>query len=434
MSDQNGPARALLAALEETKGEVKQAWAEFDAMRKSAVAEGVDFSKDKEAFERIDAAGKNYSVAKEKQAELEAKYASAVRWLSEDGPRNPLAAAKADAPRSRTLGDRFIKSDAYAAVRERLNGPSGVKVGDMAPVEVLNRAEVKALFGVTVPEGDESVGNGVILQDRLAGIRETPLLGLDFLSMVTVGSTDSDLVEWVVEDAYVSGAAETAEGDAAAESTLTYTTVTSPVKEITTFMPATRRALADFAQAETLINNRLAYAVRRRLQDQILTGDGIGENLTGVYNQNGILTKSIATDGDDSLLTTLHKAITAIRTTIFAEPNFIGIHPEDWEAIRLLRDDSGAEAGTGGYFYGPPSVAGVQTIWGVPAVVHAAFGQGTPLVGDASQAALWVREGLSISTSDSHDDFFVRRQVAVLAAMRAAFGLVQPAAFCAIES
>jgi len=48
-------------------------------------------------------------------------------------------------------------------------------------------------------------------------------------------------------------------------------------------------------------------------------------------------------------------------------------------------------------------------------LVHVAFPEGNPVVGDFSQAYLWLREGLSISMSDSHSDYFVKRKVAMLA-------------------
>jgi HK97 family phage major capsid protein len=50
-----------------------------------------------------------------------------------------------------------------------------------------------------------------------------------------------------------------------------------------------------------------------------------------------------------------------------------------------------------------------------------------------AQAVLWDREQAAVQVSDSHADFFVRNLVAILAEMRAAFGVIRPKAFVVID-
>ena len=57
--------------------------------------------------------------------------------------------------------------------------------------------------------------------------------------------------------------------------------------------------VADAGQLETLVNARLAYMVRSRLQTQIIAGDGVGENLTGLVNTAGIAHNIPAEDATD---------------------------------------------------------------------------------------------------------------------------------------
>ena len=56
----------------------------------------------------------------------------------------------------------------------------------------------------------------------------------------------------------------------------------------------------------------------------------------------------------------------------------------------------------------------------------------TGIVGDWRQAALWVRDGVQVLASDSHSDFFTKNLIAILAEMRAAFGVLMPKAFCKV--
>jgi HK97 family phage major capsid protein len=325
------------------------------------------------------------------------------------------ADVKADA---KTFGEAFVKSEAYRDAVARLSQGGNIPLGTTDGVKVANREQVKTLLKVT--SGGLS---GVPEEDRTALIVAKPLASLDFLNVIATATTDSDVVEWLEETTYTNNAAETSETSDAPESAVAFTVRTANVKEIPHFIPVTRRAMADVAFVESWVNNRLIDGVRRRLQTQILSGDGTGENLTGIYNTAGIGSIDRSVTSTD-MIESLHKCITTIRTNAFMEPDFIGIHPNDWEGVRLLKAST---AGT--YQYGAPSEAGALTIWGVPAIVHAAFTSGSPLVGVGREATLFVREGVSVAASDSHSDYFIKRQVALLATMRAAFGVTQPKAF-----
>jgi HK97 family phage major capsid protein len=58
---------------------------------------------------------------------------------------------------------------------------------------------------------------------------------------------------------------------------------------------------------------------------------------------------------------------------------------------------------------------------------------GYAIVADWRLAALWDRQQATISMSNSHSDFFIRNLVAILAEMRAAFGVIRPAAFIEVD-
>lgn len=436
MSDLKSQVRELGATIESKKADAAEAFKSFDALRSAATAEGVDFAKNTEAFDRLDNAGKAYDSIRDEVAGLESRRARLLEIAGEkaveiEKKQGPKAAAA-------TFGEAFINSDTYAALKNRLGMSSNVPVGTTDAVQVMDRAQMKTLVGVTVPT---TVGgsaytpglSGIPEKDRQAGIVMLPQVGLDFLNVISTGTTDSDVVEWIKESTFTNGAVETAEGADAAESNLKYETVTTNVREIATFIPVTRRALADVAFAESEINNRLAFAVRARLQAQVLNGGGTGQDLKGLYGTTGIGSVDISSDAAGDILVALHKAITNIRVNAYMEPDFIGLHPEDWEDIVLQRADSVTAAdGKGSYLHNSALLATQRTINGVPVIVHAAFTNGSPMVGVGREATLWVREGLSISASDSHSDYFIKRQVAILATLRAAFGVQQPKAFCKV--
>ena len=417
MADLKTQVREMEPAISAAEGEAAAARAQLKSLMDSAKSENVDLTSG-DAFTRIDEAGKAYDAAKQNVEQLKANRNRLLEILAEDSGQ-PAAAAKAD-ERALSFGEAFIRSDAYKAAKARVQGSDNTPIGATEAVKLGTRAELKATL----------TSSGAIspVPDRMDLIVGKPLASLSFLDVISIGQTDSDVVEWLEETTLTQAAAETAEGSAFPESTIAMTKRTANVKAVGHFIPVTRRALADEAYLEGWVNDRLIDGVRRRLQTQVLGGDGQGENLTGIYT-NANIGSVDRSDTSLNMIDSLHRCITTVRVNAFQEPDFIGIHPQDYEAMVILRT-GGSAAGDGPYLYGNPVTGGAPTIWGVPAIVHAAFTSGTPLVGVGREASLWVREGVSVSASDSHSDFFTKRLVTLLAETRVAFGVTQPKAFC----
>jgi hypothetical protein len=55
------------------------------------------------------------------------------------------------------------------------------------------------------------------------------------------------------------------------------------------------------------------------------------------------------------------------------------------------------------------------------------------MVGDFRVATLWDRQSTQIYVTDSHSDFFIRNLIAILAELRAAFGVKRPAALVEMD-
>jgi HK97 family phage major capsid protein len=303
---------------------------------------------------------------------------------------------------------------------------------------------VKALF-----TGASSTSAGAFVTNERTDIVE--FLGrkpLTIRSLVANRRTVSDAVEFVQETSHTNAAAVVAEATSSAaptavstgatgavtftnasgggykpEGSWAFAVVTTNVKTIAEWVPVTKRALADVAQLEGLINDQLAADVAEAEEDQILNGNSSGENFTGINNTSSIQTQAWATD----LFTTVRKGVTKLRTVGRVNPTALVLNPADAEAIDLLKD------GENRYYYGGPSQIGQRTLWGVPVVESESQASGTGLLGDFSKAVLWDREQTTVTMTDSHADFFVRNLVAVLAEERLAFGVTRPTAFCQLD-
>jgi HK97 family phage major capsid protein len=339
----------------------------------------------------------------------------------------------------KSLGEQFTESPEYKAL---LGQAKGGQFGAKQRVQ----SEMVGFKSLVTGGSDTSAGSFVTNDFR--GLQ----VGLDVFQrplrlrdVVTPGTTTSDTVEYVrvtsvtnsaapVAEA-TSSAAPTAPGGAGAlvnnanggykpESGLALAKVTAAVKTIAHWMPATKRALSDAAQVRTLIDAFLMYGLEEELEDQMIQGDNTGENFEGLGNVSGVQAQAWDTD----LLTTTRKAKTKVRTVGRSVANAYLLNPADTEALDLLQDNEARF-----YFGGPGGAGTAQVLWGVPVIETEAVPSGTGYCGDFRKAILWDREQATIQVTDSHLDFFVRNLVAILAEMRAAFGVIQPSAFVEMD-
>jgi HK97 family phage major capsid protein len=420
--------------LAEKDEEAKQRWTAFAAERKKLVDAGIDPTSEegKKAFDAVHESQKAYAEVAEEVKDLTAQLVAALEIDGIDDADRVTFDGKHfnverndDEAKLWTPGERLTKSDAYKELvesgeLERTTRGSFKWAGG----EIASREEFKTLItGLS-----RTSGGAFIVPDRQPGVVSLLLRPLVVRQLVTVGDTDVDLVEWVKENSFTNAAAETAEATATAtggtkpESGIDYAVVQSQVKNIAHWIPATKRALADIGQLRTLIDSRLQDGVNLRLDSQMINGDATGENLRGILNTSGILTQA---RGANPGLEAVLMAITQLRLA-FVEPTAVLMHPTDAMNLRLAKNAQGA------YYFGNPNIGDSFQIWGLPIVQTPAVPVGTSIVGKWDEAMLWVREGVNISASDSHNDFFIRNMVAVLAEGRFAFAIPRPFAFCTV--
>jgi HK97 family phage major capsid protein len=339
----------------------------------------------------------------------------------------------------KSLGEHFTESAEYAGLMSQ--APRG-GFGAKSRVQSLPVGYKSLVTGASDTSAGAWVTNDYLGQRVGLDLFQRPLRLRD---VVTNGRTTSDTVEYVRLTSVTNNAAPVAEATSSApptapesagallnvagggykpESALAAAKVTTPVRTIAHWIPITKRALSDASQIRTLIDSFLRYGLEEELEDQMIAGDGTGENFDGLGHVSG--TQSQA--WDTNALTTLRKAKTLVRTVGRSVANAYLLNPADLETVDLLQDNEGRY-----YFGGPAGVGSASVLWGLPVIETEAVPAGVGYVGDFRKAILWDREQASITVTDSHADFFVRNLVAILAEMRAAFGVIQPSAFVEVD-
>ncbi len=341
---------------------------------------------------------------------------------TQDGDGQPKDGQPAG--RGKSIGERFVEAEAYKAWLKQV-APGG-RIPDGARGITSPPVEFKTLL-----TGASDTSAGAFIETDRTGIYEP--LGrrpLTVRDLVAVRQTQSDLVEFVRQTAQVTQAAPVAEATATTgdsgtkpEGAMAFEIVQTPVKTIPVWIPATKAALSDASQLRGLIDQELREDLEEAFENEIVGGDGTGAHFTGILETEGVLEQAWDTD----MLTTIRKARTTLRVTGKSRPTAMLAHPNDAEALDLLKDEQGR------FYFGGPGEGGVQRVWRVPVVECEAVTEGTGLMGDFRKAVIWDRERSNISVSDSHSDFFIRNMIAVLAEMRAAFGVIRPSAFIAVD-
>jgi HK97 family phage major capsid protein len=310
-------------------------------------------------------------------------------------------------------------TDEMKAVLAHTSG-SKSRFGALQMGEVVNRDRLAA----------DITGTTSMRRGTYVGIVPQIFRPLRVLDLIPIGTADGNSVPYTQESGTF-GALETAEGASKPEDGVTFTDALAPVQTIAAWQKIRKQALADYAAIRSMIDGRLRYSVMRRLEGQILNGDGTGSNLTGVLNTSGIGT--VAFVGTVPLAELVLTGITNVYLAD-AEANGVVVHPSDWQKMLTLKStytaSAGVTGGSGEYFGGGPFANTPLVLWGVPLLPSPAIPAGSGLVADfAIGAQLLVREGVQVLMSDSDQSDFIQNRVTLLGEMRAALPVWRPTCF-----
>jgi HK97 family phage major capsid protein len=133
-----------------------------------------------------------------------------------------------------------------------------------------------------------------------------------------------------------------------------------------------------------------------------------------------------------------------MRGSAFVEPDWLVLHPTDYQKLRLLKDTANQYYG-GGPFQGPygsgmniPSsgqiVGANDQAWNKPVIVTAGIGgAGTALIGTYSNAQVWRKGGVSVEATNSHSTYFANNLLAIRAEERLGLAVYRPGAYVEVR-
>ena len=282
------------------------------------------------------------------------------------------------------------------------------------------RIDIKA--SLTNSTAAEAGSLGAALQTtRVPGVVELPRRPMTIRALLAQGNMDGQALDFVREHSQTASAAPVAEGAAKPQSDFRLEIVTTSARVMAHHMKASRQALSDVAATRSMIDNRLAYGLDLVEENQILNGDGTGQNLLGLIPQATAYTNPLAS-GDSTSIDKVRLMVLQASLALLPADGIV-MHPADWAWIELLKDT------TGRYIIGNPQGAIGPTLWGLPVVPSMAVAIDKVLVGAFQTGAqIFDRWTTTIEVGYESDDF-TKNLVTVLAEKRVALATYRPGAF-----
>jgi len=263
-----------------------------------------------------------------------------------------------------------------------------------------------------------------IAPNRRPGVLELPQRRLTIRDLLTPGNTDSPLIQYIQETGFTNAAAPVAEGGLKPNSDLKLTDKDVSTKVIAHWFRASKQILSDFSQIRSMIDGRLLYGLALVEENQLLNGDGTGENLHGIIPQAtayavpaGYTAPTPVTGIDTLRIAQLQAALAEYPATGHV------LNPVDWATFVTLKD------GQGRYLIGDPQGTTQPTLWGLPVVSTQAIAAGKFLTGAFMLGAQIFDQWQSRIEVGFQNDDFVRNKVTILAEERLALAVYRPEAF-----
>lgn len=311
----------------------------------------------------------------------------------------------------KSLGRQFVDSDSYKS----LTGSAGQR----------GKANLEIKATITSATTDAAGSAGDLVQaTRLPGIVGAPERKLTIRDLLMPGRMDGNSLEFVQETGFTNSAAPVAEGALKPQSDIKFDLKSTTAKVIAHYMKASRQILDDASQLQSYIDGRLRYGLAFKEEQQILNGDGTGQNLLGIVPQaTAYVRPAGVTTTAESKLDTLRFAMLQ---AILAEYPASGhvLNPIDWAAIETLKDTSGQ------YIIGNPQGGLNPTLWGLPVAETQAIASGKFLTGAFSMGAqIFDRWASRVEVATENEDDFVKNLVTILAEERLALAVYRPEAF-----
>ncbi|MGE4339157.1 MAG: phage major capsid protein, partial [Pigmentiphaga sp.] len=310
----------------------------------------------------------------------------------------------------KSFGDQFVQGEGFKAFQDAGFAKSA-RGADL---------KIKATLTSLTTDAGGSVGDA-IQTTRQPGIMPLPQRRMTVRDLISPGRMDGNALEYVKETGFTNNAGMVAEGAAKPSSDIKFDLVTTSAKVIAHWMKASKQVLDDISQLRSIIDQRLLFGLAYKEEQQLLNGDGTGQNLNGIIPQATAYSAAF-TPTDGTAIDTIRLAMLQAALAEYPATGTV-MHPTDWARIELTKDAGG------NYIIGVPQGSIGPTLWGLPVVATQAITIDKFLTGAFRLGAqVFDRWDARIEAAYVEDDF-IKNLVTILAEERLALAVYRPEAF-----
>lgn len=206
---------------------------------------------------------------------------------------------------------------------------------------------------------------------------------------------------------------------------------TLPLRKIAGWVAQSYEMAEDAGFLSSLINEQLLDELKRAEEEQIVSGTGIGNDLTGILATPGIFSEAAATAAAKDVLESMYKLKTKIEAASGLSVDAVIVNPEDIAGIRLATDTNGQYLFGGPAYapYGNGAYVADLNAFGMPIYVSKAVPRKTVLIGSSKGATVYRKGGVRVEVSNNVNDDFLYNRFRVLAEERLLLAVKNPKAF-----
>ncbi len=270
-----------------------------------------------------------------------------------------------------------------------------------------------------------SAGTSLVPAHRVDGIVTPYERQLRVRDVIGQARTTSNAVEHVREESFTNNANVVSEGAKKPQSDLGFELYTAPVRTIAHTFKISRQMLDDGPALAAYVGRRGTYGLQFVEEQQLLFGDGTGQNIAGLVPQAEVFTPTFSGTAD----TAFDRINQAISQAEDAEipVNAIVMSKRDWRRIIQTKDNEGR-------YIADQSPFGMQShgLWNLPVVATNAMPVGEFVVGAFQDGCqIFDRLDTEVLLSTENEDDFVRNMATIRVESRLAFAVYRPEAFVA---
>lgn len=240
-------------------------------------------------------------------------------------------------------------------------------------------------------------GGNVPVEDRIEGLNLIASRAVRLLDLFERRATESNIVSWVYQASREGAADQTSEGSTKNQVDFDLVVASQTVRKSTDYIKVSTEMINDIAWMEGEIKGELLGLLMRHVESQAYSGDGTGQNLTGVKTvatafAPGTFAAGSANQVDNAnVVDVLAVALNQIKLAnqVMLRPAIL-LNPTTVTALKTKKVSSTDKR----YIERLAEVAGQLRLDGVPIIESTLVAEDEYLVGDWSKAILVEKEGV----------------------------------------